>query len=204
MLLILSLGKIFLALTILLSFQISLKLWLKNYFLPDMVFSLSVCVHACVYRKQDELLWLDFLGRSPAPFAQSLYMFPQDYTTCWPFHLGCNIWHVDGWLLLFPKHPRGWLHSSEASGITIKSKTVLWSRRIKPIWWYFFNNPLTWWSSGSGKWQLADGSLLHNMTSQYPLLKSSNGTWHVPVEFFDLIYLVLCDNKPRGEIIISS
>lgn len=55
-----------------------------------------VSVHACVYRKQDELLWVDFLARSPAPFAQSLYMFPQDYTTHWSFQLGCNIWHVDG------------------------------------------------------------------------------------------------------------
>ena len=158
MLLILSLGKIFLALTILVSFQLSLKL-LAEYLFSSRHSFLSVCmsVHACVCREQGELLWLDFLARLPAPFAQPSYMFPQDYTMHWSFQL--QLQYLACWWLTPPlPQPSQRLASLHWSQWNCnKIKTMLWSKRIKPIWQYFFNNLLIWYSSDSGNWHPIDG-----------------------------------------------
>ena len=201
----------------LLSFQLSLKLLAEELFSSRHSF-LSVCmgVHACVCREHSELLRLDILARLPAPFAQSSYVFPQDYTTRWSFQL--QLQYLACWPLT-PPPPQplqrlALLHWSQWNSNKIKS--ILWSKRVQTIWWYFFNNPLIWYSSDSGKWCPIDGlntSMIWQANIHFcHILNRSSGTWCLSFFIFDLSFLlfdlfltrlVLRDNKPRGKKIYS-
>lgn len=201
-LVILSLGKIFLASAITLFFQLSLKLLAEELFSSRHSFlSVRMSVHACVCREQGELLWLDFLARLPAPFAQSSYMFPQDYTTCWPFQLQLN--SLACWRLTPPpSQPTQRLASLHWSQWNCnKIKSMSWNKIIQPFWKYSFNNQLIWCRSDSGKQHLIDRLITtmmwHANIHFSCILVRRSGTWRISVFIFDLTYLVLNDSKPE-------
>lgn len=130
-------------------------------------------------------------------------MFPQDYTMHWSFQL--QLHNLACWRLTPPPPQSSQrlasLHWSQWNCNKIKS--VLWTKRIEPIWQYVFNNPLIWYSSDPGKWHPIDGLIITMMWQANihfcHTLDKSSGTWCLSAFIFDLIYLVSHDNKPRGK-----